>query len=113
MDRPSSHQLHPELFTVTAQHIQLLQRAYVSWVDIEFGAPAIDCKRPYGNSQVHDDIAEILGLPIPEEDMERLHAETAVVLQIFLRTGRMEPGTYRCSPYNTDWQLVAEEAPQP
>jgi len=35
---------------------------YVSWDDCEFGAPEIDCKRPYGNSDVYQDMIEILGL---------------------------------------------------
>jgi hypothetical protein len=35
---------------------------YITWDDCEFGAPACDCKRPYGNSDVYGDMAEILGL---------------------------------------------------
>ena len=45
-------------FTVTEEHLKLLRRAYVDWEDCEFGAPAIDCKRPYGNSDVIADIGE-------------------------------------------------------
>ena len=46
--------------------VRLLRRAHVTWMDAEFGAPEIDCKRPYGSSGVYSDIAEILG--IPEDD---------------------------------------------
>jgi hypothetical protein len=48
-------------FTVTEDHLKLLRRAYIGWDDCEFGAPGIDPKRPYGNSDVIGDIAEILG----------------------------------------------------
>src|ERR1700734_729843 len=87
-------------FTVTEDHLKLLRHAYVGWDDCEFGAPAIDCKRPYGNSDVIDDIAEILGVPdeqVRDEESEILpgvkaaftclHGETATVLQIALATG--------------------------
>src|SRR5262245_17189804 len=51
-----------ERFTVTDEHLRLLRRAYVFWDETEFGAPGINAKRPYGNSDVYGDIAEILGL---------------------------------------------------
>ena len=41
------------------------------WDDCEFGAPAIDCKRPYGNSDVYNDIAKILeikGIMVDENE---------------------------------------------
>jgi len=47
-------------FTVTDEHLRLLRRACVWWDELEFGAPGIDPKRPYGNSNVFADIAEIL-----------------------------------------------------
>ena len=50
-----------KLFELTEEHIKLLRQMCVSWDDCEFGAPAIDCKRPYGNSDVYSDIAKILG----------------------------------------------------
>ena len=49
-------------FEVTPEHLALLQRFCVDWEDCEFGAPCIDCKRPYGNSDVHQDMLEIIGL---------------------------------------------------
>lgn len=94
-------------FTVTENHIKLLRRAYVGWENCEYGAPAIDCKRPYGNSSVERDIAEILGWPFDEEEglsdnqstrASLLHTETRDALQIFLVTGKMETGEY----YKTD-----------
>ena len=108
---------------VTEDHIKLLRRAYITWEDCEFGAPAIDCKRPYGNSSVLIDIAEILGIAIPKEDdwewpegvearMRQLHRETQTVLQIILSTGEMKPGLYALpdgiGQYGIDWQRIGE-----
>ena len=105
-------------FTVTEQHLALLRRTYVTWEYVEFGAPAIDGKRPYGNSDVLGDIIDILG-EAPEqvdlledwveENQERLakiHGEVGIVLQIVLATGRFEPGDYvKAEKYDaTSWR---------
>lgn len=103
------------IFTVTPDHVALLRRAYVGWDDCEFGAPAIDCKRPYGNSAVEHDMAEILEWPVGEDGpdadqrarLREIHEGTRTALQIFLLTGRMEPGEYRRSEsWTNDWQAV-------
>jgi hypothetical protein len=104
--------MNPETFEVTEDHLKLLRAAYVRWDDCEFGAPAIDCKRPYGNSQVLDDIAEIIEpeeyerrgtlseeaiddyMAEHEETFHRLHRETLTVLQIALSSGEFKAGTY-------------------
>jgi hypothetical protein len=50
-------------FTLTENHLKLLRRMNVSYnEDCEYGAPEIDPKRPYGNSNVEQDIIEILGM---------------------------------------------------
>ena len=36
-------------FELLEDHITLLQNAYLEWDEGCTGAPAIDCKRPYGN----------------------------------------------------------------
>ena len=94
-------------FTITGEHLRLLRSGYVTWQDAEFGAPSIDPKRPYGNSDVYGDIAEILGVPRSEWDDEdlgavpdvawrfvRLHVETGLALQIALATGEFRTGRY-------------------
>jgi hypothetical protein len=95
-------------FTVTDEHLRLLRHAYVWWEAGEFlGAPSIDSKRPYGNSNIYRDIAEILDVPEtewadeelnPSTDAEwrflRLHVETAIALQIALATGEFRTGRY-------------------
>ena len=103
-------------FTLTGEHVKLLRRAYVRWEDCETGAPAIDCKRPYGNSWVEMDVAEILGWDVPLDQFEdryltreqderatELHRETVTALQVILATGCFEPGDYEASDYGTDW----------
>ncbi len=105
-------------FTVTGEHLRLLRRACISWDDAEFGAPGINPKRPYGNSNVFADIAEILGVPDsewmdaceePTPDAEwrflRLHVETAIALQIGLATGEFRPGQYvRGNEWDSTWK---------
>jgi len=117
-------------FIMTEDHIKLLTNAYVSWEYCEYGAPAIDGKRPYGNSNVVWDIAEILGWIVPsimtdEEDddfydgtgkfegiherAEKIHEETQTALQIILRTKSFVPGTYkRDTGWTRNWYLVEE-----
>ena len=107
--------MRDEIFFLTQDHIKLLQRAYVRWEDCEFGAPAIDCKRPYGNSNVYHDITEILDYPYDDEDdaandyetLRRIHEETQTALQIFLYTGRMEAGTYKQIGYSSKWTQLS------
>lgn len=104
-------------FTLTEQHVKLLRAATVRWEDIEWGAPAIDGKRPYGNGDIHDDIASILGEAhvcpncdhhvLGERDRERLfalHRETETALQIVLSTGSFEPGEYVAPRYGRNWR---------
>ena len=97
-------------FTLTEEHLKLLENACVGWQDCETGAPEIDPKRPYGNSSVWLDVAEILGKPLPEdgdesasgqhlerstrEECERLHRETETALEIVLTTRSFLPGRY-------------------
>lgn len=108
--RAMKNNIRTQSFTVTNDHLTLLRCAYVGWDDCEFGAPSIDCKRPYGNTDVYGDIAEILGWTLFEdadgdahlsreqkELANRLHVETAIVLQIGLLLGKFEVGTYRKS----------------
>jgi hypothetical protein len=84
----------------------------------EFGAPCVDPKRPYGNSDVIADIAEILGwMPKdwydgnqdkPDEwkvNGNRIHKEMQTVLQILVVNFSIRPGTYvNESDYGINWQ---------
>lgn len=77
---------------ITREALKLLKNANWEWSNCEAGAPSIDCKRPYGNSNVAGDVAELLGLDWDGEDEameDRLlghHHETLGALTEILRT---------------------------
>jgi len=53
---------HKKIFELKEEHLKLMKEFNVDWDDRAYdGAPAIDIKRPYGNSDVHGDMLEILG----------------------------------------------------
>lgn len=109
-------------FTLTEDHIKLLENTYIEWSDDENGAPSINCKQPYGSSNVAYDIAVILGwkMNLDEEGYEELsseqlyqadkiHRETQTALEIVLRTKSFIPGNYEkehSHSINSDWILV-------
>src|ERR1700761_2119806 len=113
----------PETFELTPELIRLLRASVVApqITGDEHGAAAIDPKRPYGNSNVMGDIAEILNLPTTDsgmlagEDWTRahlLHEATPKALQIVLSVGSFQPGVYeRLTPYGTAWKLVSYLGP--
>jgi hypothetical protein len=99
-------------FKLTEDHIKLLRHMRVGWGYSETGAPEIDPKRPYGNSDVDGDIHKILtGEYIPEDtdvNYDKLHRQTETALQIVLRVGKFEPGVYVCDTYGSNWRLESE-----
>lgn len=107
-------------FIVNDNHIKLLNKMIVGWQDCEYGAPEIDPKRPYGNSDVENDIMEILGWdvkkcphcsePLEKQDSEtaaKLHKETQTVIEILLHNPtNFKLGTYvRLDSYGSKWRL--------
>ena len=106
-----------EKFKINEQHLKLLQHAYTSWDDCEFGAPEIDPKRPYGNSDVLNDMAQILYGQLPDEARDKvvestsdylrqLHKELETVLEICLRTQSFEVGEYESEDYMKNWKKI-------
>lgn len=94
-----------QTFKITDAHLKLLRRMCVDWSDVEYGAPEIDPKRPYGTSDVTNDILEIIGIPAPKNDNDeipealsdfarKLHENMETVLQICLSTQTFEQGEY-------------------
>lgn len=96
----------------------------MSWNSREFGAPGIDPKRPYGNSNPHEDIAEVLGEGLFEtaggeervsadqaERFDELHEELETALQVVLDTAGFEPGVYEREKYGGRWSRVDEGGP--
>lgn len=108
-------------FNVTTDHLKLLRNMYIGWDDCEFGAPAVDCKRPYGNSSVYSDIHEILTGCEDFGDIEEdcgeeydvltskynsLHEEMQTVLQILVSNLYIVEGEYILDGYDvTQWKL--------
>lgn len=99
-------------FDITAEHLTLLQRGNVSWFYVGewTGSPGLDMKRPFGDSDIWESIAEAVDGPFlnamgegAREDFveanadrwERLHAEVGIALQISLDTGQFSTGRYR------------------
>jgi len=94
-------------FELKEEHIKLLQRACITWQNCEYGAPEINPKRPYGNSDVEGDIAEILEWELFEdrfgevsmskdqaEKAKNLHNETFTAIQIILKLKTFTLGIY-------------------
>lgn len=118
-----SHQ-QPQTFTLTEQHIKLVRAMCVEWSDEAYdGAPAVNIKRPYGNSFVPGDVAKILGLDLGRDEetgryddattdsLMAIHQQTAIALQIIISTGCFEPGEYfRPERYNTQKWVKATMA---
>lgn len=112
--------MQDQRFTLTEDHLKLIRRMNVGYNrDTEFGAPEIDPKRPYGNSDVYGDIHEILTGEEWDEDVKggiieddsalaerylALHEETAEALQVILSTGSFELGDYVASAYSARWR---------
>ena len=105
-------------FTVTKNHIKLLQSFYIGWNDCEFGAPSIDPKRPFGNSNVYRDMADILGFELADMDeepekydkqinsLQKGYQELQTCLQILCKNLSIEIGEYECDDYKTNWRKV-------
>lgn len=112
----------PMRLTITDAHLNLLARMCVGWCGDEFGAPEIDPKRPYGNSDVYGDLAEILNSNPADDrhrkysaaertDMRTLHEEMRHVLQILVRhagSGIRAGQVYeRKESWDRRWELVS------
>jgi hypothetical protein len=108
-------------FTVTEDHLKLLRHLCdggLYWDPGEgYGAPYFGPKKPYGNSDVPQDVARIVGAPDsdlaqweddggPQAEVEdrylRLHVEAGIALKIALATGEFRPGHYTRTGSN-DW----------
>ncbi len=113
-------------FEITEEHLLLLRNAYVDWNDMEFGSPSIEPKRPYGNSDVLRDIAELLNPSMVGWDpdrieeytekhfdrLTRLHVETGIALEICLRRAEFKSGWYRKVRWN-EWERFGDSTAAP
>lgn len=71
----------------TAEHLTLLAESCWSWDAAEFGAAAMNPKRPYGNSDVEDDLADHLPHLTAAERL-RVHCELPAVLLYIARKAK-------------------------
>ncbi len=102
-------------FTLTEDHLKLLGAANVSMDGCEWGGIGLDCKRPFGNDGMPEDVALILewelleteeGLMMPPGMRDRaiaIHAELETALEIVLVTQEFAPGRYVADDYGTNW----------
>ena len=99
-------------FNLTKEHLLLLRNSYVFWCNAEFGAAGIDPKRPYGNSDVLNDIAKILNIEHTVETeyhLNGVHEATKYALQIVLSTGKFKEGfyyRYKNDYCGMNWKIV-------
>lgn len=109
-------------FDLTEEHVKLMKRLNIKWIrdDSYLGHIEIDAKRPYGNSDIEDDIAKIIGLKLltnqyDEVEMSKeqyvqvrkLHEEVKFALEILVVSGKAELGKYtRKDNYGDDWKKV-------
>ena len=111
-------------YELTENQVKLLRQASVWWDDGAYeGAPAIDSKRPFGNGNWADDVAEILGLERLEADdgevfwpkgtrekCEKIYRTLDKALQVVLASGSFQPGIYMADEYHNNWVFISEEA---
>ncbi len=108
-------------FEVHDDHLKLMKRTYFSWDHCEYGAPSVNPKRPYGNSDVEHDIAGVLGLELAEDDYGSLrlseeqseycanrHLEMEAFFQILCRFGEIPSGKYAREATYHKWEKVPE-----
>jgi len=95
--------------TVTSDHLKLLGRTNWIWEYAEYGAAAIDPKRPFGNSNVERDIMEILGRDVDEDESRKLALDLVTVLSLACRLaangGRLTVGRWKCDTKDA-WSRV-------
>ena len=116
-----------EKFILKEEHVKLLQHAEWRWEDCEFGAPAIDCKRPFGNSDVITDVMEILevknatcphcGEVIDESILDKydaLYRELETAVSVVFDVLSFTPGEYQLVEttdsrgcFDRRWQRIA------
>ncbi len=108
-------------FELTLEHIMLARKLNFDWSNEYYlGAPCVNVKCPYQDSDVLMSIAEIIGLVIFEDEYkekylseeqakycEKLHKEMHIAISVMLASADFKPGTYQTREYsNIDWEPV-------
>lgn len=114
-----------DIFELNTQHLKLLSEMHVYFNDCDYdGAPAVDGKRPYGNSgDVCYEVYRVLNdedwdwgeyddNEMPEElhdELYKLHKETATALQICLVMQEFKTGVFKKTFYGSlSWERVTD-----
>lgn len=103
-----------ETFILKEEHLTLLSAGFFEFDgSCEFGSVGLDCKRPFGNSDVIGDMAKILGykqnedgkVPEKQEDeMIRLYQELGTAMNVIFSTKSFKLGKYKCKDkYSNEW----------
>ena len=108
-----------EEFVLKNEHLALLAKVNLVWREGENGAPAVDSKRPYGNSDAMKDIANILSEAqgtcphckadlspgaFPTGQLGGLHRETLTAMEVIFQSGLTTPGLYVRDKETSPWR---------
>ena len=104
-----------ERVTVTEDHVKLVNNLKFDINATEFGAPTVDPKRPFGNSDVYADMERILkGRKVSSDfdvgerrkrQLDKLYVQLKDCLQILCDTLSLKPVTYERRLYEK-WHEV-------
>lgn len=112
--------MYTYIFEIKDEHLTLLDNSFVSWNDLENGAPTIDPKYPYGEYQMAKGMAELLNIPFINEDyrelsqedeeyMWQLHSEMKAVFEIAIHTRLFSKGFYKKEELSKWQRITADE----
>lgn len=108
---------------VTEDHLKLLKRLQFEWdYEMYAGAPRVDIKRPYGNSDpIGYDVPMILGIHTTGNERgafgvdsltrgqvhrcTKVHEEMHIILQILVYNAGIVEGLYVADDHRNNWRL--------
>lgn len=103
--------------TVAQHHLAIIQRLNWTWSGGDYGAVGVDVKRPLGNSDLFDDVGDVLGLSpgvdqwgdphwseFERQTIAAAFAEACVAVEILSERLSLEPGQYIKRGYSAKWE---------
>lgn len=127
--------MEQEYYRLTEEQVLLIRELHFYQDDGSMlgyeGGPAVDSKRPFGNSNVEGDVLEIVD-PRPYEEIwneyddedeeasdefydkqkevyDRLYPTLGKAMQVVVAAGSFEPGIYSCNRYCRNFERVTDE----
>lgn len=91
-------------FNFTNTHLKLLRNFSTYWNNVEYGAPAVSPKKPYGNSDIEDDIRDILQTKLSDNKCYKIHRSLGNALDIFLQHAVLPEGKYIRKDEYSEWK---------